>query len=216
MSEIGTINYHKDTWGMLVLNEHLPSGSTATCDAKKSRQWVDPANPAPAGQSITGAMLSQVAYCATKLSSREVTLSPASDSQKVNLATYAKFDQPVNRIWVTAQLPAANLAATVVAVPEALRIDAGTDYADPKSCSYPFNKSGTAHQVDTSNASCNVTYRKATTSTDTYPLQAQITWRVTWTASASPDGPPQPDQLPDGNSTSEQAVSVQEIQTVVR
>lgn len=216
MSDMNAVKYHKGDkgkWWMLVQNDHLPPGSTASCQLSPSWIWVGPADPVPA-QAITPEMLSQVAYGATKLPARKVTLSPDATHQKVNLATYAKFNAPINRVYVTASLPNANLAATVVAVPESLRIAAGTQYADPQTCAYTFTKSGNAYQVDTSKSDCNITYRKATNS-GSYPLEAQITWRVTWTASANPDGAPA-GTLPAGYSTSDQNVQVQEVQTVNR
>lgn len=216
-SDMEAIHYHKGekgTWWLLVQNDHLPPGSPL-CQASPSWQWVGPANPVPTGPAITSEMLSQAAYGATKLPSRTVTLSPAAESQKVNLATYIKFDDPVDPVWVTAQLPALNLAATVVAVPSALHIDAGTQYADPQSCDYTFTKVGAAYQVDTSGAACNITYRKATTGSGGYTLKAQITWKVSWTATATPQiGTGKP--MADGYSTSDQPVAVQEIQAVVK
>ncbi|MGP3928017.1 hypothetical protein [Streptomyces sp. 8N616] len=219
MSEMNEIDYHKGDdgkWWMLVQNDHLPPGQAMVqCPATESWRWVGPADPAPDGLAITPKMLSDIAYGATKLPSRKVTLSPAADKQKVNLATYVKFDNGIDRVWVTAELPNANLAATVVAVPVSLRVEAGTQYAEPQSCTYDFAKPGDSFQVDSSEADCNVTYRKATND-GSYPLKAQITWKVTWTATGGPDGPTEPDALPDGYSISEQDVQVQEVQTIVR
>jgi enoyl reductase len=217
MQEMEAIHYHDGDdgkWWMLVMNDHMPEGSTASCPAQVGWQWVDAQNPAPAGNSITPEMLSQVAYGATKLPSRKVKLSPAAANQVVNLATYAKFADPINRVWVTAQLANAGIAATVVAVPDSLRIDAGTDDASPKSCTYDFTKSGNTYQVDTSKADCNITYRKST-SGGSYTLTSRITWKVTWTATATPDGATA-GTLPDGYSDSDQNVQVKEIQTVNR
>ncbi|WP_406348889.1 hypothetical protein OHB10_20125 [Streptomyces sp. NBC_01597] len=50
----------------------------------------------------------------------------------------------------------------------------------------------------------------------TYPFKASITWKVTWTDSADPDGPARQPALPDGLSTFEQNVAVKEIQSVNR
>ncbi|MCM2419976.1 hypothetical protein [Streptomyces sp. RKAG293] len=213
-SEMEAIHYHKGdkgTWWLLVQNDRLPPGSPL-CSASPSWQWIGPADP-PTGPVITAEMLSKAAYGATKLPSRQVTLSPAAAGQKVNLPTFIKFDDPVDPVWVTAALPAVNLAATVVAVPSALHIDAGTQYADPQSCDYTFAKSGAAYQVDTSGAACNITYRKATTGGGGYTLRARITWTVSWTPTATPQiGAGQ--RLPDGYSTFDQPVAVQEIQAV--
>jgi hypothetical protein len=43
-----------------------------------------------------------------------------------------------------------------------------------------------------------------------------MTWSIRWTASANPDGPAQQPDLPDGKTTSEQNVSVQEIHAINR
>ncbi|MFI9104716.1 hypothetical protein ACIGXA_29805 [Streptomyces fildesensis] len=218
MSEMSALKYHRGDdgkWWGLVQNRHLPPGQVGNCTLIQPWLWVGPATPPPPGTVITTKMLSEIAYGATKLPSRKVTLSPAALNQKVNLATYVKFDDPVNPVWVTAQLQAANIAATVVAVPSALHIDAGTSYADPQSCNYTFTKSGATYQVNSSSAACNITYRKATTGGAPYTFKAQITWTVTWTPTATPQ-PGAGTGLPDGYSTSEQAVAVQEIEAVVK
>jgi hypothetical protein len=215
-SEMNKIKYHKGDdgkWWMLVLNDHMPKGQYTPCTAIQPWQWVRPGTP-PVGPVITAEMLSQIAYGATKLPSREVTLSPNPNNQKVNLATYAKFDNPVDRVWVTAQLAGQGIAATVVAVPDSLLIEAGTKNAEPGSCEYKFAQSKNAYQVDTSKAGCNITYRRESGS-GSYPLRARITWKVYWTASASPDGARVAD-LPTGYSTSEQNVVVREMQAVNR
>ncbi|MDF9813830.1 hypothetical protein [Streptomyces sp. SPB162] len=218
MSEKNAVKYHRGDdgkWWGLVQNKYLASDQVGDCNFNQSFLWVGPATPPPPGATITPKMLSDVAYGATKLPSHDVTLRPAASSQKVNLATYVKFDDPVEPVWVTAQLPALNIAATVVAVPSALHVDAGTPYASPQSCDYPFTKVGAAYQVDSSGAGCNITYRKATAGTGPYSLKAQITWTVTWTPTATPQ-PGQGTALPDGYSPSQQDVVVQEIQAVGR
>lgn len=218
MSEKNAVKYHRGDdgkWWGLVQNEFLGSGQVGDCGFSQSFLWVGPATPSPPGATITAKMLSDVAYGATKLPSHEVTLSPAAASQKVNLATYVKFDDPVEPVWVTAQLQALNIAATVVAVPSALHVDAGTANASPQSCDYPFVQVGAAYQVDSSGAGCNITYRKATTGSGPYTLKAQITWEVTWTPTATPQ-PGQGEHMNDGYSPSEQDVVVQEIQAVGR
>lgn len=60
-----------------------------------------------------------------------------------------------------------------------------------------------------------VTYRRSSGS-GPYPFKASITWKVTWTDSADPDGPARQPALPDGLSTFEQNVAVKEIQAVNR
>ncbi|MEU8589101.1 hypothetical protein AB0C59_19170 [Streptomyces sp. NPDC048664] len=215
-SDMNKIHYHKGDdgkWWMLVDNKYLPPAQVGTCELSPSWAWVDPANPAPA-QGVTPEMLSQIAYGATKLPSRTVTLSPAADKQKVNVPTRVAFTDAIEPVWVTAQLASANIAATVVARPDSLRVDAQTQYADPQSCTYKFTTSGGGYQVDSSHSDCNVTYRKSSGS-GTYKLTARITWKVTWNPTAGPNGP-NAKPLPDGFSDSDQDVTVKEIQSVVQ
>ncbi|MBC9726109.1 hypothetical protein [Streptomyces sp. TRM68367] len=97
----------------------------------------------------------------------------------------------------------------------ALRVDAGTADADPQSCTYDLVKGKDGYLVDGEDAGCKATYRRSSGS-GTYPFKASITWKVTWTDSADPEGPPQQPGLPDGLSTFEQDVAVKEIQSVNR
>lgn len=203
-------------WWALTYRQGISLDDMNSCNEKQGFVWVPKGEPTPPAGAITPEMLSKIAYAATKLASPPVQLSPAPDKQVVNLSTYVKFTSPLDRVWVTASLNAqgVNIAATTVATPVALKIDAGTTDADPQSCVYNLTKSASGYQVDSSNAPCNITYRRSSGS-GTYPLKAQITWKVTWTPSQSPDGAPQQPDLPDGLSTYHQDVTVREIQTVV-
>jgi hypothetical protein len=185
---------------------------------KDTYLWIGPADPAPPNAPVIDPqILAGLAYNRTTLPAPPVMLSPEADHQVVNLATYATFARRLDRVWVTAGLHylGVDVAATTVATPEKLRLDAGTEYADPQSCTYDLSKKGNGYAVDTKNAGCNITYRKSS-GDGHYTLRASITWKVTWTASADPDGPVQQPALPDGLSTVEQAVTVKEIQTVNR
>lgn len=216
-SEMNALNWHRGDdgkWWGLVLNEYLPAGAEPGCDYIEPWQWVEPGDPPQTGEYITPEMLADVAYGATKLPTRDVKLKPDPDRQVVNLETHVAFDAPLQRVWVTAELAEAGIAATVVAEPDSLLVNGGTEYADPQECEYGFTQSDGGYQVDSSAADCNVTYRKATDD-DSYELSAQITWKVHWTATATPDGPVE-DEMPDGYSSSDQPVQVREIQTVVR
>ncbi|MDF2258412.1 hypothetical protein [Streptantibioticus ferralitis] len=212
-------NQGKDgLWWELVYNENIPpEKALGNCSVSDPFAWVPKGDPSPPAGVLTPEELSKIAYSATKLPSPPVQLSPTADKQVVNLPTYVKFTAPLDRVWVTASLDAqgVSIAATTVATPVALKIDAGTTDADPQTCAYDLEKSSGGYQVDSSQAPCNITYRKSSGSS-TYPLKAQITWKVTWTASANPDGPAQQPPLPDGLSTYQQDVTVKEIQTVVR
>ncbi|MYS24289.1 MULTISPECIES: hypothetical protein [unclassified Streptomyces] len=216
-SDLEAKHYHQGepgSWWVLVYNPDLPPDSGGSCTLSTGWMWVGPGDPPPPAP-VTAEMLSRAAYNATRLPARTVKLSPAADGQKVNLATYIKFGEAIPEVYVTARVPNPPVAATVVAEPYALHIDAGTSFADPQSCDYPFTKTGDRYNVNTADAACNITYRKATGSGSAYTLLARITWRVHWTATADPDGPVA-GQLPAGYTTSPQEVQVQEIQTVNR
>lgn len=214
-SDMNQIKYHQGddgSWWVLAWDEDaLNSGRAANCAYSTGWLWQPAANPAPAG-ALTPEVLAQAAYGRMKLPTRKVTLSPLPQKQKVNLPTYVSFAAAVPEVSVTAQL--ATVAATVVAVPYSLHVEAGTSYAEPSSCDYTFTASGAGYAVNSAGAACNVTYQKATAAGSTYPLTAQITWHVTWTPTATPQPGGQP--MDDGTSQSQQAVTVQEIQAVNR
>lgn len=196
----------------------LKPGAAADCRAEhtETEEWVPYQAPKPQG-AISPLVLSGQAFKALKLPAPPVKLSPSPGRQKVNLPVQVKFDAPLNRHWVTAAFDAqgVDIAATTVATPTALRIDAGTSDADPQSCTYKLAKSGTGYQVDSSKSDCNIAYQRAS-GDGTYPLQAQVQWKVKWTATDDPDGPEQNPALPDALSTQEVPVTVKEIQTVTR
>lgn len=215
-SDMNEIKYHQGddgSWWVLAWDEDaLNSGNHAPCAYDTGWLWQPAGTPAPEGE-LTPEILSQAAYGRMKLPTRKVTLSPVAANQKVNLPTYVSFTAAIPEVSVTARL--ATVAATVVAVPYSLRVEAGTSYAAPASCDYTFTPSGGGYAVNSADAACNVTYQKATAPGSTYPLTAQITWHVTWTPTATPQ-PGVGEGMPDGTSQSQQAVTVQEIQTVNR
>ncbi|MEU6850448.1 hypothetical protein ABZ901_11050 [Actinacidiphila alni] len=187
----------------------------AGCTSIPGQQWIEARDPEPP-LALDPRILSGLAYRALRLPTPPVKLSPVADNQTVNLPTFASFtDALPDRVWVTASFNALGLdiAATTVAVPTGIRIDAGTPYADPQSCTYKLEPgAGGGSQVDSSKDDCNITYRKQ----GPYTLHAEITWKVTWTPSADPDGPVAQPGLPDGLSGNDIPVEVKEIQTVVR
>lgn len=214
-SQMEAIHYHQGdpgSWWVLTYNPSFKDDFTAVCPYDDGWLWAGPNDPPPPAP-VTPEMLARAAYKETRLPTRKVALSPAAGNQKVNLATYVKFADAIPLVSVTASL--AGVSATVVAVPDSLHVDAGTSYASPTSCDYKFAPSGAGYVVDSSDAGCNVTYRKATAAGSTYTFQAQITWRVSWTPTAEPQlagGT----RLDDGYSTSPQAVTVEEIEAVNR
>ncbi|MEU1627014.1 hypothetical protein ABZ746_17175 [Streptomyces sp. NPDC020096] len=204
-------------WWHLTYRQGISLDEMNSCKEMQGDIWVPKGDPTPPDGAITPEILSKIAYAATKLPAPPVELSPSAGNQVVNLPTYIKFNKQLDRVWVTASIDyrGLNIAATTVATPVAFKVDAGTPDADPQSCTYDLTKSSSGYQVDSSNAPCNITYRRSSGSS-TYPLKAQITWKVTWTASTNPDGAPQQPALPDGLSTYNEDVTVKEIQTVVR
>ncbi|MEC3995981.1 hypothetical protein VSR01_21640 [Actinacidiphila sp. DG2A-62] len=215
-SDMNAIHYHQDdkgAWWVLAYNPDLPEYSAGTCTLSNPWEWVKAGDPPPPA-SVTPEMLSKVAYGATHLRKGKVELSPAAGNQKVNLATYLKFEAALPEVYVTAQVPNPPVAATVVADPYSLHVEAGTKWADPSSCDYKFVKNGDTYNIDTSGAGCNITYRKSSNG-GTYQLTAQITWHVHWTATADPHGPAA-GTMDDGYTTAVQNVTVREIQSVNR
>ncbi|MFB7494080.1 hypothetical protein ACFC09_05145 [Streptomyces sp. NPDC056161] len=212
-------DYHKGDKGLWWQVQFRDDDYSTACPVTTDNWeiWVPPADPRPDPNKLTPEMLSELAYNSTKLPTPPVLLSPAADRLIVNLGTRVKLDSDFDRVWTTASIDykGVRLAATTVATPVALKIDAGTADADPKSCTYDLVKGAGGYTVDSGDAGCNVTYRRSSGS-GTYPLKASITWKVTWTDSADPDGPARQPGLPDGLSTFEQDVTVKEIQAVNR
>lgn len=221
-NELEKSHYHKGDkglWWQITYNPDVPAQySLDHCPPYDWPEvWVPTGDPAPPPGVPTPTDLKDIAYAATELPQPDVQLSPAADNQVVNLATYAKFAGALGRVYTTAQISAPaygiNVAATVVAVPTALRLDASTSDAAPQSCVYDLVGSPSrGYQVDTSHAACNITYRRA----GTYTLNAAITWHVTWSPSADPDAPPSTPSLPDGQSGNDTTVTTHEIQTINR
>lgn len=218
----GGINYHtgeKGTWWKLMIPDIDRGGD---CHAGHNWLWLPPDPPVtPDMPVIDPATLAGLAYNDTTLPGPPVTLRPNPQNQLVNVDTQVTFDQPLTRVWVTARIDNAladvHIAATTVATPTQLRVDAGTGYAEPRTCTYDLTPKGDSYSVDTRNDACNVTYRKASPAGGSYPLTASIVWKVTWTPSADPDGPPAAaPKLPDGESTTTSQVTVQENQAVNR
>jgi hypothetical protein len=203
-------NKGKDgSWWVLTWDDSQLNNPNNICPYDDGYFWRDPGNP-PQGR-ITPQMLADAAYGQMRLPSKGVTLSPVPGNQKVNLPTYVSFQRADARVTETAQLTepdGTTVAATVVAEPYSLHVDAGTQYADPGSCDYRVEGAS----LNSAGSDCNITYTKA--SAGTYPLTADMTWHVWWTptATAQPNGT----ALTDGFSEFPQDVTVQEIQAVNR
>ncbi|SEO37387.1 hypothetical protein SAMN05216267_1024134 [Actinacidiphila rubida] len=206
-------HYHQGqdgNWWVLTWDEQRLKDFSATCPYQQGYFWAPPNQP-PAGR-ITPRMLADAAYGQLTLPSRGVTLSPVAQNQKVNLPTYVNFTQADGEVSVTAQVTEPDgqvIAATVVAQPTSLHVEAGTQYADPPSCDYDM----TGAKLNSAGTGCNITYNRA--SHGTYPFTADMTWTVTWTPTADP-APGGQRLQPDGFSESRQDVTVQEIQAINR
>ncbi|MEW2300592.1 hypothetical protein AB0958_11545 [Streptomyces sp. NPDC006655] len=212
-------DYHKGDKGLWWQVQFRNDSYTDACPVTPANWeiWVPPAQPKADPNQLTPEILSGLAYNSTKLPKPPVVLSPSPDRLKVNLGTRVKLNGDFDRVWTTASInyKGVQMAATTVATPVALHVEAGTPDADPGTCTYDLVKGDKGYTVDSKDAACNVTYRRSS-GTGTYPFKASITWKVTWTASADPDGPAQQPALPDGLSTYEQNVTVKEIQAVNR
>ncbi|MBB6419073.1 hypothetical protein [Streptomyces sp. AK010] len=215
----GKEKYHKGDkglwWQVQFRDDNFSKACRVTTDNWEI--WVPPADPQPDPNKVTPEMLSELAFNSTKLPSPPVELQPRADRLLVNLGTRVAFKGDLDRVWTTASLDykGVQLAATTVATPVALKVEAGTTDADPQSCTYDLVKGKGRYTADSEGVGCNVTYLRAS-GNGTYPFKVSITWTVTWTDSADPDGPARQPGLPDGLSTFEQDVTVKEAQAVNR
>jgi enoyl reductase len=206
-------HYHQGqdgSWWVLTWDEERLNAGDYNCPYDEGYFWRDPGNP-PAG-AITPEILAGAAYKRLKLPPKAVTLSPNPQNQKVNLPTWVSFAGAGDTVSVTATLTEPNgqvIAATVAARPSRLKVDAGTTWASPQSCTYQMNGGA----LNSSNASCNITYRKSSNG-GTYPFTSDLTWNVWWNpGTAARDGGT---ALPSGYSEYPEAVTVREIQSVNR
>ncbi|MEE4545707.1 hypothetical protein V2S66_27530 [Streptomyces sp. V4-01] len=211
METDGHYNQGKDgSWWVLTWDEERLNAGDYNCPYDQGYFWRDPGNP-PAGV-ITPEILAGSAYKRLRLPPKAVALSPNPGNQKVNLPTWVSFKGTGDLVSITAQLTEPNgqvVSATVAASPSSLKVDAGTTWASPRSCTYKMADGA----LNSSGAACNITYRKSSNG-GTYPFTSDLTWDVWWTptAAAQRGGTP----LPQGYSEYPEAVAVQEIQAVNR
>ena len=214
----------KGSWYQMRYDDDPDADIPKACTQQDGYVFIRPGDPAPADAPVLDPeILAGLAYNRTKLPAPPLTLSPKPGHQVVNLPTHARFTKKLDRVWVTAAIDAAglDLAATTVAEPSALRLEAGTDEAEPSSCTYDLkgegkgDGNGGTYTVDTEKSDCNITYRRSTAKGEAHTLKAYLTWKVTWTEGADPDGAPQ-HPMPDGESAAELPVMVKEIQSVNR
>jgi hypothetical protein len=210
----GADDYHKGEKGAWWKLEVPDLSRAAACADLGDWAWITPGKPPKDVPAIDPVTLAGLAYTQAVLPGPPVTLRPVAQNELVNLGTEVVFALPLPRVAVTASLDNAALgvhvAATTVAEPYELRMDAGTDQADPRTCTYRLTFGGGAYRLDTHGQACNVTYTRASPHGG-YPLTASLVWKVHWTPSADADGPPAAGPaLPDGESATPKTVTVRE------
>ncbi|GAA2286979.1 hypothetical protein GCM10010234_28330 [Streptomyces hawaiiensis] len=201
-------------WDSFV-NKDFPPGWDS---CEKPIFWVDQGDPPPANieNAVTPEVLAELAYAEVRVPSTKVTLAPAAQT-KVNLPTWAWLDaadfKPVS---VTASVPVIGISATATATPETLRIEPGTEdavtYPASGVCQINNGRIGEPYAKGKADQTppCGVRYLRSS-GDGTYPLQATVTWKITWTGTGGTGG-----KLPDGTFGATQDVVVQEIQAVNR
>lgn len=183
--------------------------------------WVDngEAPPPQYEEAITPEILAALAYQHMQLPDTEVSLKPE-DTTKVNLPTWAWLDKAVfDEVQATASInaPGFALQATTTAKPVSLKLEPGTKDAAtyPASGECTINADGSigepyAEGKADETPPCGITYLRSS-GNGTYNLQATITWEIAWTGTGGAGG-----DLPDGMFGDDQAVTVQEIQSINR
>ncbi|MFI8217999.1 hypothetical protein [Streptomyces sp. NPDC085932] len=183
--------------------------------------WVDngEAPPPQYEQAIRPEMLAALAYQHMELPDTKVTLAPEAET-KVNLPTWAWLDKAVfDEVQATAAInvPGFNIQATTTARPVALKLQPGTEDAEtyPASGDCVINNDGSIGEPYAKGKAdrtppCGLKYLRSS-GNGTYKLQATITWDIAWTGTGGTGG-----DLPNGTFGNEQAVTVQEIQSVNR
>ncbi|MEH0418841.1 hypothetical protein QA861_15540 [Streptomyces sp. B21-083] len=201
-------------WGSYV-NKSYPPGWDA---CKRDYFWVDTGDAPPANVEnvITPEILAGLAYNEIRVPGTEVALAPAGPT-KVNLPTWAWLDGAAFKaVSVSASVPVLNMYATATAEPVSLRIEPGTaeaaTYPASGVCAISNGSIGEPYAEGKAKETppCGVKYLRSS-GDGTYPLQATVTWKTTWTGSGGAGG-----DLPDGSFGATQDVVVQEIQAVNR
>jgi hypothetical protein len=203
-------------WAAVKNPNRLDDPEANSCD--KQPFWVDAGRPPAEPLAVSPKILAEYAYDELPVPGTEIEMAPTGEST-VNLPTWVWLDKArFKKISVTASLPGTGLSATTTAEPVSLRIDPGTADAETYPASgecaistdgsigAPYTK-GKADQTPP----CGVTYLRSTGQNNAYPLQATVTWKITWTSTTGEGG-----RLPDGTFGATQDVNVREIQSVNR
>ncbi|WP_051767286.1 hypothetical protein [Streptomyces sp. NRRL S-37] len=216
-------NYNLDQqdegmWWGPVENPNAPILERTACNATLPF-WAENGETPDVENAITPEILAGLAYEQIKVPGTEVTLAPEGTT-KVNLPTWAWLDKgEFEPVSVTASLdaPGLNIQATTTARPIALELLPGTEDAEthPASGECAVNEDGSIGEPYTKGAAdrtppCGITYFRSS-GDGTFKLQAAVTWGITWTGTGGAGG-----DLPDGTFGNDQAVTVQEIQSINR
>ncbi|MFI8094040.1 hypothetical protein ACIF9R_38050 [Streptomyces sp. NPDC086080] len=183
--------------------------------------WVDngEAPPPQYEEAITPEILAALAYQHMQLPDTKVSLAPE-ETTKVNLPTWAWLDKAVfDEVQATAAInvPGFALQATTTATPVSLTLEPGTKDAQthPTSGECTINADDSIGEpyakgkVDQT-PPCGITYLRSS-GNGTFNLQATITWDIAWEGTGGAGG-----DLPNGAFGNDQAVTVQEIQSINR
>jgi hypothetical protein len=208
------------SWWTSYTNPDSPDKSGQTSCGEPAF-WVDYSDPPPDLPAVPDArMLAELAYAQVDIPPLKAELNPKAQGQKVNLDTWVWLPAAdLNPVSVTASLDGfASLSSTVTATPSRLTLDPGTAdavvHAGTAGCEIgPDGAIGEPWEAGKKGQQppCGVTYLRATTARSSYTLSATLTWTITWEGSDGSGGP-----LPDGEFTTTQDLTVQEIQAIVR
>lgn len=205
-------------WWGAVYNPNASIDDQLKCD--RVPFWADNGETPDVENIITPEILAGLAYEQIKVPGTEVTLAPGGKS-KVNLPTWAWLDGgEFKPVAVTASLAVGGLdmSATTTATPKSLRIEPGTKDArlHPASGECTINGDGSIGEPYAKGKAdqeppCGVTYLRSS-GDGSYAMEATVTWEISWTGT----GVAAPQALPDGTFGNEQAVEVEEIQSINR
>ncbi|MGW9520676.1 hypothetical protein ACWGSE_00865 [Streptomyces diastaticus] len=206
-------------WTMVRDEARAEAGDPAAFACEGPDFWADNGEIPEVENAITPDILAQLAYSRLKVPGTEVALAPEV-ATKVNLPTWAWLDKATfKQVSVTASLNAGgtDIQATTTAKPVSLKLEPGTEDAQtyPASGECAINEDGSIGEpyakgkADRTPA-CGLKYLRSSGG-GTFPLQATVTWEIAWTGSGGTGG-----DLPEGTYGAEQAVTVEEIQSINR
>ncbi|MEU3465308.1 hypothetical protein ABZ721_35900 [Streptomyces sp. NPDC006733] len=210
----------KGQWWAVSTNPAASAFDQMGCNDQTPR-WVPNGEDPPAGTKhvITPEMLAKLAYASTRLPGVTITMSPAT-GQTVNLPTWVWLKEKYTPVKVRASVNLGGgreIWAETTAQARSVRIQPGTADATvfPGSGQCPIAPDGTVGAAyskgATGNPPCGVTYLRSTAGSGAYQLNVTATWNVNWVGSNGAGS-----GLPDGVINEPKAVTVREIQSIVR